>query len=55
VSEHTDADGFCVAQMITNGPTVALVAALESARAQGRQQPSHHEETPRTGPGARGT
>jgi hypothetical protein len=46
VSEHSDADGLCIAQLITNGPTVALVAALESAQTQRTQQPSHDDETP---------
>jgi hypothetical protein len=46
VSEHTDADGFCIAQVITSAATVALAAALESARAQRMQQPTHHDESP---------
>ena len=43
--EHTEADDFCIAQLITNGPTAALVAALESALAQRTHQATHHDET----------
>lgn len=42
--EHTEADDFCIAQLITNGPTAALVAALESALAQRTHQATHHDD-----------